>query len=105
MNIKNFDGKNPIGEARMHNQENAVQVIQHHFAEEEVALSQIRDILETDDTSTKSSERDAETWQQVLANATHISTMNEWSQFVELDNGKFYIVLVAVIANIDTKYC
>ncbi|CAK4688150.1 unnamed protein product [Aphanomyces euteiches] len=49
MNYRNFDNKNPLGEARMFNQKAVVAVIQRHFADDMKTLEEADDEFRDED--------------------------------------------------------
>ncbi|KAH9190173.1 hypothetical protein AeNC1_007859, partial [Aphanomyces euteiches] len=84
MNYRNFDNKNPLGEARMFNQKAVVAVIQRHFADDMKTLEEADDEFRDED-GVVLPNKSPDEWVATLARSVRLSKLNEWVQCVDPD--------------------
>ncbi|CAK4244434.1 unnamed protein product [Aphanomyces euteiches] len=89
MNYRNFDNKNPLGEARMFNQKAVVAVIQRHFADDMKTLEEADDEFRDED-GVVLPNKSPDEWVSTLARGVRLSKLNEWVQCVDPDAVKHY---------------
>ncbi|RHY31664.1 hypothetical protein DYB32_003261 [Aphanomyces invadans] len=81
MNARNFNNKNPLGEARMFNRMAVVAVIQRHYADDLKMLEDAgMDADLVDETGVVLPTKSHEDWQATLASSIRLSQLNEWTQ-------------------------
>ncbi|ETW07966.1 hypothetical protein H310_02352 [Aphanomyces invadans] len=84
MNARNFNNKNPLGEARMFNRMAVVAVIQRHYADDLKMLEDAgMDADLVDETGVVLPTKSHEDWQATLASSIRLSQLNEWTQCVD----------------------
>ncbi|KDO33649.1 hypothetical protein SPRG_19265 [Saprolegnia parasitica CBS 223.65] len=88
MNMRNYDNKNPLGEARMHHQLAVIDVIQYHFAQEMQTLEEMPPVLDEDGVALP--QRSTNEWRDAYASAVTVSTLNAWSQCVDAVTGALF---------------
>ncbi|KAF0689050.1 Aste57867_19465 [Aphanomyces stellatus] len=84
MNYRNFDNKNPLGEARMFNQKAVVAVIQRHYANDMKMLEEAEEILRDED-GVVMPDKTPEEWQVTFDKSVHLGKLSEWTQCVDPD--------------------
>ncbi|EQC30617.1 hypothetical protein SDRG_11672 [Saprolegnia diclina VS20] len=88
MNMRNYDNKNPLGEARMHHQLGVIDVIQFHFAQEMKTLDEMPPVLDEDGVALP--QRSTDEWRDAYASAVTVSMLHCWSQCVDAVTGAIF---------------
>ncbi|RHY98849.1 hypothetical protein DYB35_008792 [Aphanomyces astaci] len=79
MNARNFDNKNPLGEARMFNRSAVVTVIQRHYADDMKTLDDAGVAIElVDETGVILPTKSTHEWQTTLASSALIQGMDQY---------------------------
>ncbi|OQR94161.1 hypothetical protein ACHHYP_01640 [Achlya hypogyna] len=89
MNMRNFDNKNPLGEARMHHRLAVVAVIQYHFAQDMQLLEAAAEPV-VDEDGVALPDRTPDEWMALLPAATVVSRLNEWAQCIDSTTGAIF---------------
>jgi ankyrin repeat protein len=92
MNIKNYEGKTPLGLARMFDQKAVVQYIKQYFAAEPISHADDEPpVTKGDGVDGEHDEDDEyptrtyEQWQVALTSAFHMGTLAEWTHYVDAE--------------------
>ncbi|RLN95824.1 hypothetical protein BBJ28_00000721 [Nothophytophthora sp. Chile5] len=88
LNLKNYDGKTPLGMARMSDQPAIVQYIADGFAHEAVASTAPQDLdpLLEDEQSLVGQERTLVEWREAVSHAYCMGSLAEWTQYIDAES-------------------